>query len=306
MIGIDVVIPVYHSEANMVNLVDSLASWTLTTQLKPTFIFVNDGSIDKTGNELLKALKQSSISYKFITLAQNYGQHTATAIGFYYCTNNLIATIDDDLQHDPSVIDSMYNCMINDNCDLVYGNYTQKKHNSIRNIGTRTLQKILQTGGRDYSMVTSCRLIKKSVITVFKKQQNKIFFIDDYLLLGAQKVKSCIVEHRARAIGKSGYTIFKLIKMAISILLLHSTLPLKIISRLGLWMSIAFFVMGCYYIYKKLAFDAEIGFTSLIVAIFFSTGLILFSLGIIGEYIRRIWVSKQLLDHVIIAELCEN
>ena len=132
------------------------------------------------------------------------------------------------------------------------------------------------------------------------------FFVDDYLLLGAQKVKSCIVEHHAREQGKSGYTIFKLIKMAVSILLLHSTLPLKIISRLGLWMSIAFFVMGCYYIYKKLVFDAEIGFTSLIVAIFFSTGLILFSLGIIGEYIRRIWVSKQQLDQVIIAETCEN
>ena len=306
MIGIDVVIPVYQSKATIPNLVSSLVVWAESTALTPNFIFVNDGSIDNTANELSKSLAETSLSYKIITLAHNYGQHTATAIGFYYCTNNLIATIDDDLQHDPSVIDGMYKCMIESGSDLVYGNYTKKKHNSIRNIGTRSLQKLLQTGGRDYSMVTSCRLIKKPVITVFKKQQTKIFFIDDYLLLGAQKVKSCIVEHHAREVGKSGYTIFKLIKMALSILLLHSTFPLKIISRLGLWMSIAFFGMDCYYIYKKLAYDTEIGFTSLIVAIFFSTGLILFSLGIIGEYISRIWVSKQLLDHVIISELCEN
>jgi hypothetical protein len=90
--------------------------------------------------------------------------------------------------------------------------------------------------------------------------------------------------------------------MAFTILLLHSTLPLRVISRMGLYMSIVFFVLGCLYIYKKIAFDVEIGFTSLIVAIFFKTVLILFSLGIIGEYIRRIWVSKQNLDMVIIAD----
>lgn len=75
---------------------------------------------------------------------------------------------------------------------------------------------------------------------------------------------------------------------------------------MGLVMSLVFFVMGCFYIYDKLVNAVSIGFTSLIVAIFFSTGLILFSLGIIGEYIRRIWVSKQDLDKVIIAEVCNN
>jgi hypothetical protein len=126
--------------------------------------------------------------------------------------------------------------------------------------------------------------------------------VDDYLLLGAVCVKSCLVEHNERTTGNSGYTIAKLTKMAFTILLLHSTLPLRVISRMGLYMSIVFFVLGCLYIYKKIAFDVEIGFTSLIVAIFFSTGLILFSLGIIGEYIRRIWVSKQNLDMIIIAD----
>jgi hypothetical protein len=69
-------------------------------------------------------------------------------------------------------------------------------------------------------------------------------------------------------------------------------------------MSFVFFITGCSYIYQKLVFGLEIGFTSLIVTIFFTTGLILFSLGIIGEYIRRIWVSKQGLDSIIISEVC--
>jgi len=299
---IDVVIPVYQSEITAKSLIERLNNWVNQTSLTPHFIFVNDGSLDKTQQVLKKQLNTTKLSYSIISLAKNYGQHTATAIGFFYCQNNLIATIDDDLQHDPSVIDDMYACMKTHENDLIYGNYMQKKHPSIRNIGTIALQQILKLEGKDYSMVTSCRLMKSSVISVFKTNQRRVFFVDDYLLLGAVCVKSCLVEHNERTTGNSGYTIAKLTKMAFTILLLHSTLPLRVISRMGLYMSIVFFVLGCLYIYKKIAFDVEIGFTSLIVAIFFSTGLILFSLGIIGEYIRRIWVSKQNLDMIIIAD----
>jgi glycosyltransferase involved in cell wall biosynthesis len=299
---IDVVIPVYQSEITAKSLIERLNNWVNQTSLTPHFIFVNDGSLDKTQQVLKKQLNTTKLSYSIISLAKNYGQHTATAIGFFYCQNNLIATIDDDLQHDPSVIDDMYASMKTHENDLIYGNYMQKKHPSIRNIGTIALQQILKLEGKDYSMVTSCRLMKSSVISVFKTNQRRVFFVDDYLLLGAVCVKSCLVEHNERTTGNSGYTIAKLTKMAFTILLLHSTLPLRVISRMGLYMSIVFFVLGCLYIYKKIAFDVEIGFTSLIVAIFFSTGLILFSLGIIGEYIRRIWVSKQNLDMIIIAD----
>lgn len=303
---IDVVIPVYQSENNAPLLIERLSNWINQTDLNPHFIFVNDGSSDKTIHVLKKHLSLSNLSYSLISLAKNYGQHTATAVGFYHCKNNLVATIDDDLQHDPSVIDKMFIHLQTHETDLIYGNYIEKKHHSLRNIGTVTLQQILKLEGKDYSMVTSCRLMKSSVISVFKNNQRRIFFVDDYLLLGASKVESCFVEHNKRSGGNSGYTFLKLIKMAFSIILLHSTLPLKLISRMGLMMSVLFFLLGCFYIYKKLVYDVEIGFTSLIVAIFFSTGLMLFSLGIIGEYIRRIWVSKQDLDMIITAEQFES
>jgi hypothetical protein len=74
---------------------------------------------------------------------------------------------------------------------------------------------------------------------------------------------------------------------------------------MGVFLSLVFFILGCYYIFQKLFYDVSIGFTSLIVAIFFSTGLIMFSLGVIGEYIRQIWVSNQELDKVIVAEIAE-
>lgn len=306
MSELDLVIPVYHSEKTVHQLVQQLDAWSLHSKLSPHVIFVDDGSRDQTFTVLNEALKKSSFSYQTIRLAQNYGQHTATATGFYVSRNNLVATIDDDLQHDPADLDKMYQCMLETDCDLVYGSYSDKKHHAFRNFGTRMLQSVLKLGGRDYSMVTSYRLMKAPVISSFKLKQTRTHFIDDFLLLGASSVTSCAITHTSRALGKSGYTFSSLVKMASVILILHSSLPLKMISRMGLIMSLVFFSLGCFYIYDKLVNAVAIGFTSLIVAIFFSTGLILFSLGIIGEYIRRIWVSKQELDRVIISEQCHS
>ena len=110
-----------------------------------------------------------------------------------------------------------------------------------------------------------------------KNKSTKVYFIDDYLLMGASKVGTCPVYHAKSQSGISRYSNWKLMKMAISIVVLHSSLPLKLISRFGLLMSFVFFITGCSYIYQKIVFGLEIGFTSLIVTIFFTTGLILFS-----------------------------
>lgn len=306
MINIDVVIPVFQSEKTAPKLVSRINDWTQTTTLKPHFIFVIDGCTDNSEQVLFDTLSTTNLNYKIISLVKNYGQHTATAIGMFNSTNKFIATIDDDLQHEPEVIDELYTNLMHQNADLIYGNYLNKQHHKSRNIGTWALQQLLKIEGKDYTMVTSCRLMKETVISSLKANQKKVFFIDDYLLLGSKSVKSCIVNHHKRNEGSSGYSYSKLTKMAINILLLHSSLPLKLISRMGLYMSLVFLLLGCFYIYKKVADDVAIGFTSLIVAIFFSTGLILFSLGIIGEYIRRIWITKQELDMVVVSKITSS
>jgi glycosyltransferase involved in cell wall biosynthesis len=304
MTELDIIIPVYKSAASIGLLIQQLNEFSTNHAFKLHVIFVNDASPDDTQTLLDEHLKHAKFRHKTIRLAQNYGQHTATAIGLYYAESGLVATIDDDLQHHPDDFVTLYNHMLKSGSDLVYGNFEEKKHHTIRNMGTRVLQNILKLDGRDYSMVTSFRLMKSSVLSVFKNRQMKTHFIDDFFLLASSKTSSHQVSHQERVFGNSGYSFISLLKMAIKILFLHSSLPLKIISRMGLFLSLVFFVLGCFYIYQKLVYDVSIGFTSLIVAIFFSTGLILFSLGIIGEYIRRIWISKQELDKVIIAEIC--
>jgi glycosyltransferase involved in cell wall biosynthesis len=304
VIDLDIVIPVYNSGQSTSLLIQKLNEFNLKGDFKLHVIFVNDGSTDNTEVILIRQLAQANFTHKIIVLAQNYGQHTATAVGLSFSENQFVATIDDDLQHHPEELKTLYTHLTETKSDLVYGKFHEKKHHLLRNLGTLTLQKILELDGRDYSMVTSYRFMKSSVIAVFKTRHLKTHFIDDFFLLASSKTSTCNVTHQTRTHGNSGYSFGSLLTMALKIIFLHSSLPLKIISRMGLILSLVFFVLGCFYIYQKLVYDIAIGFTSLIVAIFFSTGLILFSLGIIGEYIRRIWISKQELDKVIIAKIC--
>lgn len=305
-IRLSLIIPIYRSETIIPELILQVSAWMKELDYAVELILVNDHSPDQSEKVLLKALAEAKLNYQYISLAKNYGQHTATAIGMKYSKGEYVATMDDDLQHNPADIGLLFNYIIESNNDLVYGNYEIKKHSTLRNIGTRLLQWVLHKEGRKFSMVTSLRIMKRQVLQLLPIHAQKVFFLDDILLLSAGNVDAIPVTHKRRIIGKSSYSWFKLINMALSIILLHSSFPLRLISRAGLLISIIFFFVGTYYIFKKLMFDAVIGYTSIIVSIFFSTGLILFSLGIIGEYIRRMWEHLQRLDGVIIEKEIKN
>ncbi len=306
MTKIDVVIPTYNSSSSIDVLIERLENWSNDSLLTPRFIFVDDASPDNTLEVLQNRLASSNLKYKIIGLARNNGQHTAVATGFRYAEAPYVTTIDDDLQHNPYDIDKLFKSLIQNNHDLVFAKYHVKKHHSIRNLGTKVLQTILKWADRDYSMVTSFRLMKKEIIQPFKQRDHKVYFIEEYLLDAATNIGVVDVIHHERLKGDSNYSAYKLVRMAFLILILHSSFPLKMINRIGLLMAILFFGIGIYYIIQKVFFYAPLGFTSIIVSIFFSTGMILFSIGIIGEYIRKMWIQNQGMNKVILKDLADE
>lgn len=300
MTELDIVIPLYKSGSYVPDLVQRLDEWVRSRGMATRVIFVDDGSQDGTYEVLQRAVGSVSFEALPLQLATNYGQHTATAVGLHYATAPLVATIDDDLQHDPFQLDAMIETLRSQHADLVYGIYNEKKHSFFRNLGSRILKKILFSGGNDYTSVTSFRLMRPETVAAFKSKHFSVLFVDEYLMRYASHTTTCQVAHEQRKKGVSTYSGWKLLKLALGILLFHSSMPLKLITRFGLLMSLVFFTMGCYFIYRKMVYDTQLGFTSLIVAIFFSTGLIMLSLGIIGEYVRKIWISQNQLDKVIV------
>lgn len=300
MAALDIVIPLYNSQNITPKLIQRLNEWRATIDFDFRVIFIDDGSL--IPNNSIINNERKDFECLLLRLNKNFGQHTATSIGLSYCKAPLVATIDDDLQHDPFELSKLINHMESTNADLVFGTFNNKQHSFVRNIGSSLLKMVFKVDGVDYKSITSFRLMKLSVSSVFSKYKRPIVFIEEYLLKNSKKTESCPVSHNKRESGTSGYSYSKLFKFALKIVLFHSSLPLNFIVRFGILTAVICFFLGCYFIYQKLVFDSQLGYSSTIVSIFFSTGLVLMTLGIIGEYIRRIWIAQHNLDQVIIFE----
>ena len=130
------------------------------------------------------------------------------------------------------------------------------------------------------------------MVATLQKHSDPLVFIDQVLAWYTQEVEFVEVSHEKRAEGDSGYSIFQLINLALKLIIYYTDLPLRLMVYLGMGTSITSFIIGTYYIYQKMVYDAELGFTSIIVSLFFATSLILFSLGILGLYITRIYITS--------------
>lgn len=300
MVDLDLVIPLYKSQEILPKLIERLNEWKKSININFNVIFVEDGDENSSKDILDKAKKD--FPFRFIRLSKNYGQHTATAIGLSYCKAPLIATIDDDLQHDPFEIEKLIECMRASNAEIVFGTFGKKEHSLLRNLGSSLLKLIFSYEKIDYSSITAFRLMRLSVAAPFINKKRPIIFIEEYLLRSATKRATCVINHSARENGVSGYSFWKLFKLSLKIILFHSSMPLKFIVRFGVFTATVCFFMGCFFIWKKWMYDTYVGFSSIIVSIFFSTGVLLMTLGIIGEYIRRIWIGQNELDQIMVIE----
>jgi glycosyltransferase involved in cell wall biosynthesis len=300
MIDLEIVIPLYNSKGILPKLINRLSEWKNASDFSFNVIFVEDGDVISSKNILAKAIP--SFPYRFVRLSKNYGQHTATAIGLSYCEAPLIATIDDDLQHDPFELEKLIACMKETDSDLVFGTFGKKEHSFLRNLGSSVLKFIFSYEKVDYSSITSFRLMRSNVAASFKGNKKPIVFIEEYLLRNARKKSTCIVNHSKREGESSSYSFWGLLKFALKIIVFHSSFLLNFIIRFGILTAVTCFFVGCYFIYKKVVYDSNEGFSALIVSIFFSTGILLMTLGVIGEYIRKMWISQNELDQIMIAE----
>ncbi len=284
------IVPVYNSASTLPKLLEACEH---SLSLDDTqIIFINDFSSDNSWEVLIQLKKQSQIDLILVSLASNFGQHAALFCGLQYAEGEYIVTLDDDLQHHPREIEKLAEAIESENADLVYGIYAQKEHGALRNMGSVVFAAIVNKFASTPLQGSSFKLMRKSLVEKVLHHPHYNFYLDEVIAWYSKKTSFTQVEHGKRLHGSSGYSPASLIKMSIGILLNYTALPLKFITGLGILSSLISFGVGIFYMYEKLNNDAQVGFTAIIVSIFFSTGLILFSLGIIGEYISRIFLIQ--------------
>ncbi len=296
-----VVVPVFNSQDSLAELYSEIRHTLAGAGHTFEVIFVDDGSSDNSWQILGEIKARDPERVTAVRLSKNFGQHNATFCGFGFAKGDFVVTIDDDLQIPPAEILKLIRYRQEFDDDIVYGVYGKnKKHALLRNIGSNSLKtgsRLVRKGPGDGS---SFRLIKREIIQKMLEHQRHFLFIDEIILWYTDLVGFVPVDHLPRKYEQSGYSYRSLIRLTGNIIIHYTTLPLKLLVYGGMIVSIFTFFIGVYFIIRKIFFNVPLGYTSLIVTILFSTSILLFSLGVIGEYLRRIYtIGNQKPSHSI-------
>ena len=286
--SISLVIPVYNSETTLPLLVERLEPVLVSLGVPYEAILVNDGSRDQSWPRICDLARDKSW-IRGINLMRNYGQHNALLCGIRAATGEVIVTLDDDLQNPPEEIAKML-AELDRGFDVVYGTPLQQRHGILRDAASRVTKVVLQgaMGASTARQVSAFRAFRTRLRSASDQCQGPFPSIDVLLTWGTTRFSAVPVRHDERLAGSSNYTVTRLVLHTFNMVTGFSTLPLRIGSLLGFLfalfgLGVLVVVVGRYLIQGSVV--QGFAFLASIIAIF--SGVQLFTLGMIGEYLSR-------------------
>lgn len=305
MTNLSIVIPVYNSADNLKELlaqvIDSLQKYQYEV------IFINDHSKDKSW-EIIKELCFLNNNIVGINLRKNFGQDNAIMAGLSKVQGNYVIIMDDDLQHSPYDIPALYN-KCNEGFDVCYGNFVQKKHALWKKFGSYIngcIAEILINKPKNIYL-SPFMIISREVIEKITQYDGPYPYIQGLLFNITTNITQINVNHYKRYKGKSNFNFIRSFSLFLNLVTNFSIIPLRFSTFIGIVSSIIGFSMVPYYFIRYFQGNYKFqGWTSLIVLLLIFGGLILFSLGIIGEYLGRIYLKINHKPQYIIKELINS
>jgi polyisoprenyl-phosphate glycosyltransferase len=289
---LSVVVPVYGSAKTLPLLVGRLRQVLESVGIRYELIFVEDGGADDSWRVLEGLAAQHQDVMIAIQLMRNFGQHNALMCGLRQSRGTFVVTLDDDLQNPPEEIPKLLEAIESGAYDLVYGEYDSKKHGTWRNFGTLLVNWFYRIVFRSNVTVTSFRIMRRELAQSIRSYDLNFTFLDGLLAWNTQRIGTKKVEHHPRSDGKSGYTLPRLINLAMNLFTNFSLLPLQIVSLLGFIASLGGFLTGFWYLLLYLFGQIIVpGYASIIIAVLILGGTQLLAIGIIGEYLGRLHLN---------------
>ena len=286
---ISIIIPVYNAEHSIYKLTEKILTTFREHQLE--VILVNDDSPDRSHEECLKTCEKFHTQVSYLKLSKNVGEHNAVMAGLRQAEGDWSLIMDDDFQNPPEEALRLANFAIKNNFDVVYGDYIKKEHSFLRNLGSKindaTANYILKKPKGLY--LSSFKCIKKKLFKRITKYQGPFAYIDGLILSITSNIGSLKLNHQSRKMGKSNYTLMKLVKLYSNISTNFSTVPIHLFSIIGVVIAFISMVYGIFIFFEKIFNPATpLGYSSILTAVIFFSGIQLIFLGLIGEYIGKI------------------
>lgn len=298
------VIPCYRSEQTLPKVVAEIEKKMKDLGRYEYSIFlVNDCSPDDTMGTIRKLCEEHR-EIRGIGFAKNFGQHSALMAGLRYSDGDYVVCLDDDGQTPADEVDKLLD-KLEEGYDAVYARYEHKKHSAFRNMGSKVNELMARTmlGKPAKLYISSYFAVKRFVVDDMVRYENSYPYVIGLVLRATRNIANVTVNHREREQGSSGYTLRKLLGLWFNGFTAFSVKPLRLATALGAISAVLGFLYGVYTIVKRLVNpDVPLGFSSTMAAIVFFGGMIMLMLGLIGEYIGRIYISLNNSPQYVIRE----
>lgn len=299
------VIPCYNSSQTLEKVVAEIQeAMKKLEQYRYEIILVNDCSPDDT-SRVIEELCRKNRNICGVNLAKNFGQHGALMAGFHQVTGDILVCLDDDGQTPADEVGRLLE-KIEAGDDVVYAAYAHKKHSLFRNFGSYVNEKMAQflLGKPKELYVSSYFAARRFVVDEMLKYENAYPYVIGLVLRTTKKISNVSVNHREREVGQSGYTLGKLLALWFNGFTAFSTKPLRVATVSGTLFAVFGFVYGLYTIVKKFVNPAvPLGFSSMMSAIMFIGGMVMLMLGLIGEYIGRMYICMNNAPQFVVRDL---
>lgn len=298
------VIPCYRSEHTLPHVIAEIGTaMEKLTQYSYEVILVNDCSPDNTLGTIRKLCEEHSF-IKGISFARNFGQHAALMAGLRHTVGDYVVCLDDDGQTPADEVNKLLD-KLEEGYDAVYARYDHKQHSTFRNLGSKVnelMTRMMLDKPADL-YISSYFGVRRFVVEDMIRYENSYPYVIGLVLRATKNITNVDVHHREREEGHSGYTLSKLLGLWFNGFTAFSVKPLRIATLFGGISAVCGFLYGIYTIIKKLVNpDVPLGFSSMMTAVVIFGGMIMIMLGLIGEYIGRIYISLNNSPQYVIRE----
>lgn len=301
------VIPCYGSEKTIEYVVSGIISkMSEREDYDYEIVAINDCSPDNV-IEVLRKLASDNSKIKVIDLAKNFGKHSALMAGFSIVRGDIIISLDDDGQCPIDELWAMTDPIVSENYDITLAAYRKKKQSAFKNFGSSVnslMSRVLLSKPKDLQFA-NYYAIKRFIIDEIVKYRNPYPYMEGLLLRSSRRIKNVFMDENERADNGKGYfNLKKSLSLWLNGFTAFSVKPLRIASFIGTASAFAGFVYGLIIIIRKLFFDniVLLGYSSILAVILFIGGLLMLMLGLIGEYIGRIYISINSSPQYVIRE----
>lgn len=303
---ISIVSPVYKAELVLEELVERISKSIPSEFNSYEIILVDDFSPDKSWQKIVEISKKNR-NIKGYKLSRNFGQHYAITAGLNQVTGDFVVVLDCDLQDQPEEIKKLFT-EAQKGFDIVLARRYERKDSLYKKTVSKLFYKTLSylTGTKQDATVANFGIYSKQVIDEVVKLEEKIKYFPTMVKWVGFSTSFVNVEHASRSEGKSNYNLKKLLNLALDIILAYSDKPLRLIIKFGLSIALISFLMTIYVLYEKFTGQVSVsGYASLIISIWFLSGCLLTTLGVVGLYVGKIFEGVKNRPSYIIEKTIE-